>query len=95
MGVLAAGSVFGLLLTPMIIAPGLMQWAWIAPLIVTGAYFLTFLRGAKGVLADTTFGAWSKAVIYAVVLMGLVLLAGVFISIISAVYAIVRLRMGS
>lgn len=91
MGVLAAGSFVGLLLMPTLIFPQFAQIGWAAPLVVVLAYFLTFLRGAPGVLADTAGGAWIKAFVYALVLMALVLLAGIVLSIVATVYALFRL----
>ena len=94
MGVLVAGSIVGLLLMPVMIAPQFAQWVWAPPLIIAAAYFITFLRGAPGVLADTTVGAWIKAVIYAVVLILLVALGGVVLAVVATIYALARVNAG-
>ena len=91
MGVLATGSFVGLLLIPTLVFPQLAQFAWVGPLLVALTYFITFLRGAPGVLADTSGGAWIKAIVYASVLMFLVVLAGVVLSILATLYALFRL----
>ena len=91
MGVLAAGSFAGLLLMPTLIFPQFAQIGWAAPVVIAVAYFLTFLRGAPGVLADTTGGAWIKAFVYALVLVFLVVLAGAVLAILATVYALFRL----
>ncbi len=94
MGVLVAGSIVGLLLMPVMFTPQFMQWLWAPPLVITAAYFVTFLRGAPGVLADTTAGAWIKALVYALVLMLLVVLAGIALSVVSTLYALMQLNTG-
>jgi len=92
MGVLAAGSVVGLILMPLVVLPQFFQYSWAPSLAIVLAYFLTFLRGAPGVLADTTFGAWIKAFIYALLLMLLVAIGGILIAIASTFYAVYRLN---
>lgn len=94
MGVLVAGSIVGLLLMPAMYMPQFTQWMWAAPLIIAVAYFITFLRGAPGVLADTASGAWVKAIVYALVLILLVALAGVVLAIVATTYALLRLNAG-
>lgn len=91
MGVLVAGSVAGLLLMPTLIFPQLTPFGWMAPILVVLAYFLTFLRGAPGVLADTAMGGVLKGIVYAITLAVLVMLAGAVMAIAATFYAIVRL----
>jgi hypothetical protein len=94
MGVLVAGSIVGLVLMPVMSLPQFTQWMWAPPLIITAAYFITFLRGAPGVLADTTAGSWIKAVIYALVLILLVALGGIVLAMVATIYALYRLNAG-
>lgn len=92
MGVLAAGSVVGLILMPLVVMPQFFQYSWAPSLAIVLAYFLTFLRGAPGVLADTAFGAWIKAFVYALVLILLVVIGGVLMAVISTFYAVYQLN---
>jgi len=88
MGVLVAGSVMGLVLMPILAMPALASWAWLSMVLVGLVYFITMLRGAPGVLADTTAGAWGKSIIYTIVLMLLVVLSGVALAIVAVIYAV-------
>lgn len=90
MGVLSVGSVVGLMLMPVVVIPELMPWMGLSTLLIVLAYFLTFLRGAPGVLADTAGGAWIKAIIYSVVLILLIGLGGLLMTVITITYAVVR-----
>lgn len=94
MGVLTVGSVIGLAMMPMLVIPELQRWAIYSTPLIFIAYFLTFLRGAPGVLADTGLGAFVKALIYAFVLLLLIGIGGLLISVISISYATYRLSAG-
>lgn len=90
MGVLSAGSVLGLIMLPMLpYVPALM---WSSTALVSAAYFITFLRGAPGVLADTAAGAWGKAALYTLALLALVILASMVSGVMSIIYAMMQLR---
>jgi len=91
MGVLTVGSVVGLLLMPVLIIPESARWSGLSMLVIGIVYFITFLRGAPGVLADTTGGAWGKAFVFTLVLMLLVVLAGVVMALVGMGYALFRL----
>ncbi|WP_156767697.1 hypothetical protein [Candidatus Viadribacter manganicus] len=92
MGVLTAGTVVGLLLLPTMALPNMFALVWISPAIVVLAYFLTTLRGARGVIADTLSGAWIKSIVYTIVLILLVLLSGLVLSLICAFHALTSMQ---
>lgn len=92
MGVLAVGTLVGLLTMPLLMSDNFHQSMWIGSLAVALAYFLTTFRGAQGVIADTFPGAISKSVAYTLVLLILVILAGIVLSIVCGLYAIVRMH---
>ena len=94
MGVLTVGSVVGLAMMPMLVIPELQRWAIYSTPLIFIAYFLTFLRGAPGVLADTGVGAFVKALIYAFVLLLLIGIGGILIGAIAIGYATYRLNAG-
>ena len=94
MGVLTVGSVVGLAMMPMLVIPELQRWAIYSTPLIFIAYFLTFLRGAPGVLADTGVGAFVKALIYALVLLLLIGIGGILIGAIAIGYATYRLNAG-
>jgi len=91
MAVLVAGSVMGLLLMPMLAMPAMASWAWLSMALVAFVYFITVLRGAPGVLADTAAGVWGKSAIYTIVLMLLVVLSGMVLAIVGVIYAVVMM----
>lgn len=88
LGVLAAGTVIGLIMLPLLAFSEMQRWAWAPTVMVSLVYFLTTLRGARGVIADTTAGVWTKSIIYTLTLMMLVMLAGFIMAIVCAFYAV-------
>jgi hypothetical protein len=93
MGILAIGSLGGLLLMPLMFVPeNASLYAMLAIGGVTLIYFITFLRGAPGVLATTAAGGVVKALIYTAVLVLLVLIAGFVMTIAAVLYATVRMQ---
>jgi hypothetical protein len=94
MCVLVVGAIAGLLLEPLIFLPQFSQWMWTPTPIITATYFVTFLRGAPGVLADTLRGAWIKAAIYALALIFLVALGSIVLSFVAVAYPLARLNAG-
>lgn len=94
MGVLAVGTLIGLLTMPLVASPNFQTWVWVGTAVVGAAYFITIFRGARGVIADSFEGAIGKSVIYTTVLMLLVLLAGASLSIVCTIYAIFRMQGG-
>lgn len=87
LGVLAAGTVVGLILLPLLTLSEMQRWAWAPTLIVSLVYFITIFRGARGVIADTSAGVWGKSIVYTLTLMLLVILAGVVLAVVCAIYA--------
>lgn len=88
MGVLTVGTVIGVLCMPLLTLPGFQSWVWIASVVVGLAYFLTMLRGSRGVIADTAGGVIGKSLAYTVVLMLLVIVSGFVLSICCTIYAL-------
>jgi hypothetical protein len=88
MGVLSVGTLVGLFAMPLLTSPGFENWAWIASAVVAFAYFMTTLRGARGVIADTFVGVWVKSIVYTLVLMVLVILAGFVLGMVCVIYAL-------
>jgi len=94
MGVLSVGTVIGMLSMPLITSENFMGALWIGMVAVAIAYFVTIARGAQGVIADSFAGVVGKSLIYTIVLMLLVFLAGVVLSICCILYATARLQGG-
>lgn len=94
MGVMSVGTVIGLLSMPLFASDNFMSAIWIGSAVVAVAYFLTIFRGGRGVIADSFGGLLSKSLIYTIVLMLLVFLAGIVLSIACIVYATVRVQGG-
>ena len=92
MGVLSVGTVIGLLSMPLITSERFMGAVWIGMAAVAVAYFVTIARGARGVIADSFGGVVGKSLIYTIVLMLLVFLAGVVLSIACIMYATMRMQ---
>lgn len=89
MGVLTAGSVTGVLTMLMFFIEQPPAWLYLATTgLVVFTYFVTFGRGAKGTLAKTTFGAWSKALVFSLVLISLVMFAYLVITLGAITYAV-------
>ncbi|GJL97993.1 MAG: hypothetical protein DHS20C06_18100 [Hyphobacterium sp.] len=85
--VLSGGTIVGLLV--MIIAAltdNLASISW-APFIIFFAYWLFFVRGAPGVLAESRKGAVLKGALFSVVTMLYVMLAGLVMALIAFIYA--------
>ena len=95
MGVLSVGTVIGLLTVPLITSENFMGALWIGMAAVAVAYFATIARGARGVIADSFSGVIGKSLIYTIVLMLLVFIAGVVLSIACIVYATMRFQGGA
>lgn len=91
LGVLVVGSLVGLLSLPALMLPQGADLGLIFSLAVMVAYFITVLRGSRGVLADTAVGAWIKSIIYTLVLSFLVVASGAVTSIVAATYAALKL----
>jgi len=87
MGVLSVGTLIGLFAMPLLTRPEFQNWTWTASAIVGVVYFITILRGARGVIADTFAGIWLKSILYTLVLMVLVILSGFVLSVICVIYA--------
>ncbi len=94
MGVMSVGTVVGVLTMPLIASDNFMSAVWLGSAAVAVAYFLTIFRGGRGIIADSFGGLTAKSLIYTVVLMLLVFLAGIVLSIICAVYATMRMQGG-
>ncbi|MEZ5961804.1 MAG: DUF3667 domain-containing protein [Hyphomonadaceae bacterium] len=92
MGVLCVGTVIGMLSMPLMASDAFMEAMWIGILGVALAYFVTIFRGAPGVIADSFGGAFGKSLIYTIVLMLLVFLAGIVLSLACIAYAVMRLQ---
>ena len=92
MGVLAVGTLVGLLTMPLVASEYFQSWMMIGIVAVALAYFITIFRGARGVIADSFAGALSKSVIYTIVLMLLVFISGVVLAVICMVYAMSRMQ---
>ncbi len=92
MAVLSAGSVAGILATPITMTEGLPAIVVFATTIpVVAMYFITFVRGSPGVLADTTGGAWVKGGLFSLALIGLLVIGYVVLGIGTSIYALIRL----
>jgi hypothetical protein len=92
--VLSGGTIVGLLV--MIIAAltdSLSYLNW-TPVIIFFAYWIFFVRGAPGVLADTRKGAVLKGALFSAVTMLYVLLAGLVMALIAFTYAWVMIQNG-
>lgn len=79
-GILTAGSILGLLLSPFIAvhpAAGLVS----LPLIF-GLYFITVFRGSPGVLVNSQLARWLRSLLYATTTILLVLVGGVILMLI-------------
>ncbi|MFN3463069.1 MAG: hypothetical protein ACK4X1_03250 [Terricaulis sp.] len=94
MGVMCVGTFVGLLSMPLIASDNLMLAIWIGSLGVAVAYFSTIFRGGRGIIADSFAGTLSKSLIYTLVLMMLVFVAGVVLSLACMAYAVMRLQNG-
>lgn len=92
MGVMSVGTLIGLLSMPLIASENFTSSVWLGTAAVAVAYFLTIFRGARGVIADSSAGALGKSLIYTVVLMLLVFLAGIVLSLACVAYAVMRLQ---
>lgn len=92
--VLTTASVVGLLLMILAAAIGklsLLNWSI---LVITLLYWVTFTRGAPGILARTRVGAVVKGFVFAVATMVLVFVGGAIMAIIGFIYAAIRINTG-
>jgi len=94
MGVLCVGTVIGLLSMALIASDNFMLAVSLGSVGVAVAYFVTMLRGAHGIIADSFGGAVAKSLIYTIVLMLLVFLAGIVLSLACMAYAVMRMQNG-
>ncbi|MCW5725345.1 MAG: DUF3667 domain-containing protein [Maricaulaceae bacterium] len=87
--VLTAGSVVGLLTLPFTMTgPGL---EWVPPLLVLATYFITFYRGAPGVLAQSASGAVFKGAAFSLTVILLVIVGGLLMSLTALAWAVLTL----
>lgn len=91
LGVLVVGSIVSLATLPVLMMPEGAVFGPVISLAVMVAYFITVLRGSRGVLADTALGVWVKSTVYTLVLSFLVIVSGVVTSIIALTYAATKL----
>lgn len=94
MGVLTIGTVAGIALTPMLMAPNFQQMTWLASGGVAIVYLITMLRGSYGVIADTWGGVVGKSILFTLALMLLIMLAGFVLALVCATYAFARMSGG-
>ena len=86
-GILTGGTVVGLVL--MLVAAltdNMASISW-APLVIFLAYWLFFVRGAPGTLANTMTGAYGKGLIFSFVTMIYVVLGGLVMALLAFTYA--------
>lgn len=86
-GILTASSLVGLLMLIAVMvsgASGLMSWMTVP---IAFVYWITFTRGAPGLLARTRTGAIIKGAVFAAVTMMLVMIGGIIMGIAAFTYA--------
>ncbi|KCZ51301.1 DUF3667 domain-containing protein [Hyphomonas pacifica] len=91
MGILVAGSVIGLLYQPAVFFDFYYQYPWTGLVVVMAAYFLTFYRGAPGVLASTKKLAAVKAFGFSLGMMVLIIIGSMIMQIAAVIYAVIKI----
>ncbi len=87
--IISVGSTFALLTMPLIkYAPDLM--IWVTPGIAV-IYFITYLRGSGSLLAKTHLGRVLRGLLFSLVSMALLLLAGILLGMIGTIVAILNM----
>ncbi|MAL09603.1 MAG: hypothetical protein CMF74_08065 [Maricaulis sp.] len=93
-GILTAASVIGLLMLIVAAITGTMAFLNWSIALIALIYWITFARGAPGILARSRTGAVLKGALFSFVTMLLVLLGGAVMAIIGFVYAAIRINGG-
>lgn len=85
--VLTGGTIVGLLVMIMAALSDTLAYINWTPLIILIAYWIFFVRGAPGVLAETRLGAALKGALFSFVTMIYVMIAGLVMALIAFTYA--------